>query len=76
MTSEAKRRANNKFDLKTYTVLGCKIRKEEAEAFKKACQELKTTPNEVFKKAISTFMATYEKLEGPAADLEDQEPEN
>ena len=66
MKTEAKRRANNKYDLAHYSVIGCKLRKEDAEVFKEACKAAGTTPNAVFKEAIFNFMASG------AADLERQ----
>ena len=55
-TSDAQRRASNKYIAENMTVLGCKIRKEDAEKFKQACAAAKTTPNAVFRKAIDEFM--------------------
>lgn len=66
MKTEAKRRADNKYDLAHYSVIGCKLRKEDAEAFKEACKAAGTTPNAVFKEAISNFMVSG------VADLECQ----
>lgn len=54
--TESKRRANNKYIAENMTVLGCKIRKEDAEKFKKACSTAGTNPNAVFRKAIDEFM--------------------
>ena len=54
--TESKRRANNKYIAKNMTVLGCKIRKDDAEKFKQACAAAGTTPNAVFRKAIDEFM--------------------
>lgn len=54
--TDAKRRANNKWDAANMTVLGCKIRKDKAEAFRAACKAAGTTPNAVFKEAINRFM--------------------
>ena len=56
--SEAKRRANTKYDLAHYTVLGCKVRKEDAEAFKEACAAAGTSPNAVFREAMEKFMSS------------------
>ena len=58
--SDAKRKANNKWDSANMTVLGCKIRKDKAEAFKVACKEARTTPNAVFAEAIDRFMMERE----------------
>ena len=55
-TSDAQRRASNKYIAENMTVLGCKIRKEDAEKFKKACAAAGTNPNSVFRKAIDEFM--------------------
>lgn len=38
------------------TVLGCKIRKDKAEAFKQACKDAGTTPNAVFTEAVNRFL--------------------
>ena len=54
--TESKRRANNKYIAEHMTVLGCKIRKDDAEKFKQACAAAETTPNAVFRKAIDAFM--------------------
>lgn len=54
--SEAQKRANNKWDSEHMAVLGCKLRKEDAEAFRTKCRERGTSPNAVFKEAIERFM--------------------
>ena len=54
--TEAKRKANNKYIAKNYTVLGLKVRKDEAEKFKEACKVAGTTPNSIFQKAMRDFM--------------------
>jgi len=54
--SDAKRRADNKYNLAHYTVLGCKMKITDAEEFKKACKESGTTPNAIFRKAVDDFM--------------------
>ena len=55
-TSDAQRRASNKYIAENMTVLGCKIRKEDAEKFKQACADAGTNPNAGFRKAIDEFM--------------------
>ena len=55
--TDSKRRANNKYIAAHMTVLGCKVRKDDAEQFKAACKEAGTTPNEIFRKAMRAFMA-------------------
>jgi hypothetical protein len=59
--TDSKRRANNKYIAEHMTVLGCKVRKEDAEKFKKACAAKNTTPNEQFKKVVKAFIAEYEE---------------
>lgn len=57
--SESKRKANNKWDAANMTVLGCKVRKDKAEAFKAACKRNGTSPNAVFSAAIERFMEEH-----------------
>ena len=71
MVSDIQKRARNKWDSNNMTVLGCKIRKEDAEAFKVRCQMRGTTPNAVFRQAIEDFMTQSEVT--PAADEEESE---
>lgn len=59
--TDAKRRANNKYIKENMTTLGCKMRKDDAAAFKIACNIMGTTPNAVFRRAVDAFMADYEK---------------
>lgn len=54
--SEAKKKANYKYDSAHYANVACRLRKEEAEAFKAECKNRNTTPNAVLKKAINDFM--------------------
>lgn len=72
MKSEAKKRSDNKYDLAHFTVLGCKVKKELAEEFKTKCKDYGTSPNEIFKKAIQSFLEYPEDWTG---DQEDQEPQ-
>lgn len=54
--TEAKKRANQKWDKYNMTVLGCKVKKEEADAFRAACAARGTTVNAVFRRAMEDFM--------------------
>lgn len=54
--SEAKRKANQKWDAANMTVVGCKVRKDVAEAFKAECKRRGTTVNAVFLQAMREFM--------------------
>ena len=62
--SDVQKRARNKWDAANMTVLGCKIRRDRAEAFKEACKDAGTTPNAVFLEAVEKFM---EKRKNPEA---------
>jgi len=59
--SKAKRAANDKWDRKNMTVLGCKVRKDKAEQFKALCKANGTTVNAVFTAAMDEFMKQYGK---------------
>ena len=54
--TDAKRRANNKYIAEHMTVLGCKVKKEEADSFRAACAARGTTVNAVFRRAMEDFM--------------------
>lgn len=43
--SKAKRAANNKWDAENMKIVACKVKKEDAQAFKEYAEERKTTPN-------------------------------
>lgn len=47
--SEAQKRASNKYNLQHMATLGCKVRKEQAEAFKNYCTSQGKTSNTVLK---------------------------
>lgn len=47
--SEAQKRASNKYNLEHMTTLGCKVRKEQAAAFKEYCADQGKTSNTVLK---------------------------
>ena len=66
--SDAKKRANNKWDASNMVVLGCKVRRTKAEAFKALCKEEGTTPNAVFTAALDAFMEEHGRA--AAGDLE------
>lgn len=58
--TEAKRKANNKWDAANMTVLGCKVRKDKAERFKTVCKLEGTTPNAIFIAAMDSFLIEYD----------------
>ena len=50
--TDAQRRAANKYQYKTATVIGCKLDRETAERYKTRCSESGTTPNAEIKAFI------------------------
>ena len=56
MVTRAERANNNKWDAVNMTVLGCKVKRDEADAFREACRMPGTSPNAIFKAAIDDFM--------------------
>lgn len=50
--TDAQRRAANKYQYKTATVIGCKLDRETAERYKAHCSESGTTPNAEIKSFI------------------------
>ena len=48
-TSDAKRRANARYQAKTIASLACRVKKEQAEAFKAHCESVGKTSNAVLK---------------------------
>lgn len=55
--TEAQRRAKQKYEAKAYTTIGCRMRREEAEALSAACKARGTTINAVLRAAVDKFMA-------------------
>lgn len=49
---ESRKKANLKWDKENMTTLGCKVRKEQAEAFKAYCAEQGKTSNTVLKEYV------------------------
>lgn len=50
--SDAQKRAANKYNLEHMATLGCKVRKEQAEAFKQYCKDNGKTSNTVLKEYV------------------------
>lgn len=50
--SESRKRANAKWDKENMITLGCKIKKEQAEAFKAYCVSLGKTSNAVLREYV------------------------
>ena len=64
MVTRAKRANNNKWDAANMAVLGCKVKRDEADAFREACRMAGTSPNAVFKAAIDEFMRKNQQKTG------------
>ena len=56
MVTEARKRANAKWDKENMVVLACKVKRETAEQFKAACAAQGTTSNAVLQQAVKTFL--------------------
>ena len=55
MVTEARKRANAKWDKENMTILGCRVKKDYAARFRAACVAAGTTPNAVLKQAADDF---------------------
>lgn len=60
MTTESQKKARNKWDAQNMVVLGCKVRREQADLFRGRCKEAGTSVNEVFRLAMERFLAETE----------------
>lgn len=63
MVTEARKRANAKWDKENMTILGCKVKKDYAAKFRAACAAQGTTPNAVLKQAADDFMRVHPATE-------------
>ena len=70
MLSDAKKRANAKWDKAHMMILGCKVRKDFAAQFREACTAAGTTPNAVLKQAAEQFLKEHPVSEGEPAGEE------
>ena len=57
--TDAQRRASYKYDSAHYSVLGCKLKTEDADAFRAACAAAGTTPNAIFSAAALDYIAAH-----------------
>jgi hypothetical protein len=64
--SEAQRKASDKYIAAHMATIGCKLKKEQAAAFKEYCKEKGTTPNAV----LVGFVLDCIKDRTPASDVE------
>ena len=58
--SERQKAARNKWDAEHMTVIGCKLKVEEAERFKKYAKEHKTTVNALFSDFVRKCLSEEE----------------
>lgn len=56
MPTDAQKRARNKWDAENMTIVGCKMRRDLAEAFKAAAKANGTTPNALIRAWIDAYM--------------------
>lgn len=75
MVSDSRKRANAKWDKENMTVLACKMRKEVADKFKKACAAEDTTSNAVLQQAVRDYIDAHPVPEEPEAPPGDAETE-
>ena len=59
MVSEKKKLSNRKWDKENMKTVACFIRKEDAELFKKICNENGTTPAQHLKRHIADVIDKY-----------------
>lgn len=70
MVSDARKKANMKWDKENMTILGCRVKKEYAAKFRAACAAQGTTPNAVLKQAADDFMREHPAPEEPVIEGE------
>lgn len=67
MVTEARKRANAKWDKENMVVLACKVKRETAEQFKAACAAQGTTSNAVLQQAVKAYLNEHLAPEQPHA---------
>lgn len=77
MVTEARKRANAKWDKENMVVLACKVKREMAEQFKAACAAQGTTSNAVLQQAVKAYLDEHTAPEQPrvAGNAQDDETE-
>lgn len=58
-TSEARKRANAKWDKQNMTIIAAKVRNEVKEAFRAACEQNGTTMNAVLLEAMRSYIEQH-----------------
>lgn len=64
MTSEAQKRARDKWDRENMTVLTCKVTKRKADEFAAACKRAGVSKSSVIVKAVDNFIADNPESSG------------
>ena len=75
MVTEARKRANAKWDKENMVVLACKVKRETAEQFKAACAAQGTTSNAVLQQAVKAYLEEHPEQKHTARDTQDNETE-
>ena len=75
MVTEARKRANAKWDKENMVVLACKVKRETAEQFKAACAAQGTTSNAVLQQAVKAYLEEHPEQKRTAVDAQDDETE-
>lgn len=61
MVTRAKRASNNKWDAANMIVLGCKVRRDDADKYRAAAAAQHTTINAVLKQALDDLLIQYNR---------------
>ena len=75
MVSDAKKKANAKWDKANMMILGCRVRRSFAADFRAACAAAGTTPNAVLKQAAEDFMQSHPMPAQMPAEAADKAPD-
>ena len=55
--TEARKKANVKWDKENMTVVGCRVTRSKAEEFKAACKTLGVVPNQILLRTVDNTIA-------------------
>ena len=75
MVTEARKRANAKWDKENMVVLACKVKRETAEQFKAACAAQGTTSNAVLQQAVKAYLEERPEQKHTAGNAPDDDTE-
>ena len=57
--TDAQKRAQNKYDAANYTMIGCKVRRDYADAVRRACAAAGITPAAAVRAALDKILLQY-----------------